>query len=161
FGGRMAHVLGEAMEGVSWESMIGDNSNVWDVISQKTLFNEDKVNKKFEVTYLTFQDSMYCDEPGARERLVKAFYGKKLAGMEDGEDKEKLKKAYGAMDSKKPETIHEAFKLMGMKGVRPEVENVRNDIKTGPFWGKGNKAIDRGRSLTGRSGADVVLGFAA
>jgi hypothetical protein len=177
FGGRMARISG--MGDIGWDSMIGDKSTAFDVISQTKVFDETKLTKGSpSISYLTFQDSMYADEPGSREKLVLAFYDKKIKTLQ-GDAAKKLEAAVTelkklrekeleeAKKANKPPSISDqrktliqnAFDAMGMKGVRPGVEKARNDIKGRFFLGKDNEAINRGR--VGHTLSDTVIGFAA
>jgi hypothetical protein len=169
FGGRMKAISG--MD-VDWDKMTGGKSNPFDVISQK---GGDKgvFPSKPGISYVTFQDSMYAEEPpGSREKLVRAFYKDKLDSIKDEPAKKKLEEAIAEMDRVKkaleekkatPEefkaAVNKAFTAMGMKGVREGVEKTRGEIKDRLFLGKENPALNRGR--VSHTMAVSVLGFAS
>lgn len=151
FSKRMSGMLG--MEDMNWDSMIGEGaSNPFDVISQIGLFKKEVIDPELHVGYLAFQDSLYDSEPPeSREKLVKAFKGKKLAALKvnDSLKGTELEQAIKEMEEATPQdkkaAVNKAFGLMGMKGVRRGVEEVRNEIKDRIFLGKDNASINRGR----------------
>jgi hypothetical protein len=95
FGARMAAVSG--IKDLDWGKMIGlgEESNAFDVISQIGVFDKGEIaaskglDKDQKISYLTFQDSMYDDEPGSREKLVKALLPHKVKELEASSEKVK------------------------------------------------------------------------
>ena len=160
FGARMASVSG--IKNLDWGKMIGlgEESNAFDVISQIGVFDKGDLaaskglDKAQKISYLTFQDSMYDDETGSREKLVKALLPHKLRELQGSPGQVKAvelavqemtaaakaipKGAGPGSDEVKKwkKAVNEAFKAIGMKGVSEEVSAVRNNIKNKIFFPK-------------------------